>query len=153
MPQESAVKLDYETYSSERKDLYKYQQTAYDNYEKTLTALASSALAFSIGFVGYLQSSAAKGQAAISNGSQPFLYATWAALFLSILCLISCFFVNVKAFTLEMHLLDMALEDTRAFDRSNVWTTVSMWLYAASAILFFAGLSSQLLFCYRNFLQ
>ena len=143
-------KLDYDTYLNERKDLYKYQQAAYDSYEKTLTALASSFLAFSVGFMGFLVSSKPQGAAMLVSGSEIFLYACWTTLSLALLCLLLCFFVNVRAFAVEMRILDDALESTAAFDRTNLWTKFSIALYVTTAVLFLLGLLSLLVFCYRN---
>ena len=143
-------KLDYETYANERRDLYKYQQAAYDSYEKTLTTLASSSLAFSVAFMGFLQSSKPKGVQVLAGGSESLLYACWLAFSLSLVCLLLCFFINVRAFSFEMRILDDALESTSAFDRKNPWTKFSISLYAATAILFVLGLVALLLFSYRN---
>jgi hypothetical protein len=148
-----SAKLDYETYTNERRALYQYQQAAYDSYEKTLTALSSSSLAFSIGFLGFLQASKPKGIAILVAGSKGELYLCWIALFLSLLCLLACFFVNVRAFSVELHILNDALISTTAFDRPNRWTELSIALYFATAGLFVLGLLSLLRFCYQNLLS
>jgi hypothetical protein len=147
-----SAKLDYETYTAERRALYQYQQAAYDSYEKTLTALVSSSLAFSVGFLGFLQASKPKGMTILVAGSEGHLYLCWIALFLSLLCLLACFFVNARAFSVELHILGDALDSTTAFDRPNPWTTVSIALYIATAGLFVLGLLSLLRFCFQNLL-
>ena len=49
--QQKKRKLSLAEYIDERKDLYKYQQTVYDGFERTITALAASFLPFSVAFL------------------------------------------------------------------------------------------------------
>ena len=145
--------LDYDTYASERRELYKYQQSAYDSYEKTLTALTGSTLALSVAFLGFLQSSRPPSTPLIVSGSQFWLYVSWSALTIGLISLSLCFFLNARAFTVEMHILDRALEDASALNQKNWWTSASVVLYAVSAVLFFGGVISLLYFCHLNLLR
>lgn len=91
MPKDVPNPLDYDTYLSERKDLYKYQQAAYDSYEKTLTALVGSTLAMSIAFLGFLQSSRPKGAVLLPPNSEWWLYLSWGTLAGGLIALMRCF--------------------------------------------------------------
>jgi hypothetical protein len=145
--------LDHDTYISERKELYKYQQTCYDNYEKTLTALTSSFLAFSIGLIGYLKSSEPKATPVLVPDTNIFLYTSWITFSLSLVVLLLCFFTNAKAYTVEMQILKKALTDSKALmESNNYWTNISVILYFLTTIFFMSGLISLLFFCFRNFL-
>ena len=153
MPREKLKPLDYDTYLSERKELYKYQQAAYDVYEKTLTVLVGSTLALSVAFLGFLQSSRAKGVALLALDTECWLYLSWGSLAAALVALLLCFFVNARAFTVEMKVLDEALTDGSALERTNAWRNVSLFLYTASSILFIVGLLSLLYFCKMNSLH
>ena len=153
MPNSKTGTLDYETYSSERKELYKYQQAAYDSYEKTLITLTSSFLAFSIGLLGYLQSSKPNEAPAIAPGTEEMIYTSWICLSLSLMGLLACFFLNARAFAVEMGVLDDALTNPAALTKRNWWTTASHVLYGSTTILFAVGLFFLLYFSHHNFLR
>ena len=142
--------LDRQTYLDDRKELYKYQQTAYDNFEKTLTALAGGFLAFSVGFLGFVSRNQPSG-APIQLRSTALLEAAWGFLCISLVALLLCSFVNARAFTIEIVKLEEALADASALGRTNRWTGISKLLYGVATMCFVAGLILLLIFCGRNF--
>jgi len=151
MAETQPVRIDYKQYLDERKELYKYQQANYDSFERTLVALCGSFLAFSIGFLGFLSKGHNASHPVIAPDSAPFLVATWVALSLSLAVLVLCFFVNVRAYTREIKILEEALDNAQALEGPNRWRTLSQGLYWISTIAFFVGLVCLILFCNRNF--
>ena len=153
MPRKKPKSLDYNTYISERKELYKYQQAAYDSYEKTLTALTGSTLALSVAFLGFLQSSRPQEGPIIIKGSESWLYLSWLTLTLGLVLLTLCFFLNIRAYSIEIRILERALDDVKALSQRNPLTSASKILYMVSAILFVAGIVSLLYFCHLNLIH
>ena len=147
----SPPRIDQILYLDERKELYKYQQANYDSFEKTLVTLSGSFLAFSIGFLGFLARGTDPSRPVVTQGSAPFLFGSWILLASSLVALVLCSFVNVRAYTIEIIKLEDARTDAKALDRPNHWRTCSLALYTVSAVGFLAGLISLLLFCKRNF--
>lgn len=143
--------IDQKLYLDERKELYKYQQANYDSFEKTLLTLSGSFLAFSIGFLGFLSRGTDPSRSVLSPGSGQFLLACWILFAASLVALLVCSFVNVRAYTVEIIRLEDARHDSAALDRPNHWRTCSLVLYTVSTFAFLAGLVSLLLFCKRNF--
>ncbi len=150
MTKKRPKRLDYQTYFDERKELYKYQQAAYDSFEKTLTALVGSFLAFSVGFLGFLPKSSPERTSELLGESAFLMIGSWMAFSLSLGCLLMCFFVNAKAYTVEITALEAALEDIAALDKPNSWRPLSIVLYSVSTLGFFVGLALLLLFCHRS---
>ena len=142
--------LDRATFDSDRKELIKYQQAAYDSYEKTLTALVGSTLALSVAFLAFLQSSRAPNTTLLVPGTICWLYATWALLIAALFSLVACFFVNARAFSVEMKILADALTDGKARNRRNAWGVASLGLYGVSALTFCLGILALLYFCHTN---
>jgi hypothetical protein len=142
--------LDYDTVVAERKELVKYQQAAYDSYEKTVTALVASTLALSVAFLAFLQASRLPKASLLVEGTALWLYATWGLLVVSLFSLIACFFVNARAFSVEMSILEMAISDAKARTKANPWSAVSYSLYTISAVSFCAGVLALLYFCHAN---
>ena len=142
--------LDYDTYCSERKELVKFQQAAYDSYEKTLTALVGSSLALSVTFLAFLQSARPEGKELFAADSACWLYASWALLVGALFLLLACFFVNAQAFAIEIDTLAEALTDENALLKSNSWGTTSHVLYIVSAVSFAAAIVFLLYFCLVN---
>jgi len=150
VPHADKKHLDRQLYLDERKELYMYQQTAYDNFEKTLTALVGAFLAFSVAFLGLLGRSQGAGPPNVPHSGR-FLIGAWLFFGVSLTALLCCFFVNARAFTIEIIKLEDALKDERALERHNLWRVLSLWLYGVAAAGFLIGLVLLTLFCKRNF--
>lgn len=148
---DAARGIDQKLYLDERKELYKYQQANYDTFEKTLVTLSGSFLAFSIGFLGFLSRGTDPARSVLTAGSGPLLFACWILLAASLVALLLCSFVNVRAYTFEIIRLEDARHDAAALDTPNNWRTCSLVLYTVATIAFVAGLVSLMLFCRRNF--
>ena len=143
--------IDRKLYLDERKELYKYQQANYDSFEKTLVTLSGSFLAFSIGSLGFLGKGQPPAASVVAPGSGVFLVASWVAFSSSLVALVLCSFVNVRAYTVEIVKLEDALKDATALERPNRWRVCSLGLYWVSTVAFLVGLLSLLVFCKRNF--
>lgn len=140
-------KLPYDTYVKEREMLSKMESTNYENYEKTMMTLAASFLAFSVSFLGLFKSSNASQQVLID---QRFLTLSWILFAISVVSILVGFLVGALAIRAEVNLIEEALEDIRALDGKNHWTSTQYILYVASGLSFVAGIYFLLLFCSMN---
>lgn len=143
--------LPRDEYIDERKELYKYQQAAYDGFERTITALSASFLAFSVAFLGFVTRPVGQ-NAVIGSVRRPgLLLASWLTFSASLVSLLLLFFANARGFTVEIEKIEDALHDDTALERSNIWVVVSKSLYGTSLFGFLSGLFFLLAFCWHNF--
>lgn len=142
--------LSRQEYIEERRELSRAQQACYEAFEKTLVTLSGSFFVFSIGLLGYLGKEHTVGRD-VTKGVGIYLIVSWCALTVSLLILMGCFFVNAKSYTIEIDKLEEALTDFSALARKNVWSIVALCLYAASTVLFFAGVALLALFSWKVF--
>ena len=153
MPKKQLMTVSHEEYVDERKELEKYRQASYDSFERVLTTLAGSFLAFSVAFLGALKFMRQADEPLVAPGSSWLLAASWVGFAVSLVSLLLVFFVNARSFTLEITKLEEALEDARALDVPNRWSYVSLVMYSFSALAFVAGLGFLLWFCRSNFIS
>ena len=138
--------LSREEYSAERKELYKYQQENWANFEKTLLTLSSGFLAFSMSFLAFLARPA--GQPIVGHR---LLWSSWIALGVAVAALLVCYPLNIRGYTFEIVRIEDALTDPTALDRLNPWSRYGQILYGVSAVAFLLGLVLLAVFCKRNF--
>ena len=152
VPAPQPIRLTRQEYLDERRELYKYQQANYDSFETTLVTLSGSFLVFSISFLAFLKSGREAGLPLMQPGSAKFILGSWILLAVSLSILVVSFFVNARAYTVEILRVEQALGDIRALDAPNPWSTAAMWIYGISTVSFLAGVTSLVWFCRMNFI-
>lgn len=137
-------------YQEERKELNKYQQVAYDSYERTLTTLSGFFFTLTTALLAYFS----KGGGGSVDGRQPFdrgyLMISLSLFFASLALLLSCFFVNAASFTFEIDRLGRAQSKLDALNEVNYWALASKVFYALTLILFLGGMGGLLAFASVN---
>jgi hypothetical protein len=142
--------ITYDDYIKEREHLSKYEQTNYDNYEKTIITLAAAFLAFSVSFLGLVRKAVPTGQPPPSLSSINILIWSWVLFAVSILSILFCFPVNGSSLRAEVKELENMRDGKHTPDRINTWVMAGYILYAISGLSFVAGLALLLIFCARN---
>jgi hypothetical protein len=145
------TRLTQQEYLDERRQLSKYQQENYQNYEKTLVTLSGSFIAFSMALLTFLAKDSSPKAAAASVVYSKYVVGSWFAFGSSLLILLGGFFVSIRVFTIEAVLLEEALEDLGALGKSNWWNTISLWLNGLSAFCFLSGVILLMVFCWNVF--
>lgn len=144
--------LPHKEYLEERKELYKYQQAAYDSYEKTLVTLSASFFTLTSAILAYLQKELTTSGVPVPLEGKVFLLVSISLFSLSLAILLGCFFMNAKSYTFEIERLERARAAWSALEEVNPWTRYSLGLYAANFLAFIAGLITLIAFAKVNFL-
>jgi hypothetical protein len=143
--------LSQQEYLEERKELYKYQQAAYDSYEKTLVTLSGSFFTLTAAILTYLQKEATGSNTTLPLAGKGYLVLGLALFSVSLTILLGCFFMNAKGYTFEIERIERARQNWSVLSEVNPWTRLSLALYAANFLTFIAGLVSIIAFAKLNF--
>ena len=100
--------LSQQEYLEERKELYKYQQAAYDSYEKTLVTLSGSFFTLTAAILTYLQKEATGSNTTLPLAGKGYLVLGLALFSVSLTILLGCFFMNARGYTFEIERIERA---------------------------------------------
>jgi hypothetical protein len=142
--------LEYEVYVRERENLYKYQQSNWASYEKTIVTLSAAFLAFSVSFLGLVKKEPILGAPPETIKFLALLITSWVLFAASVLLILLSFPANAGAFDVETRKIEDALSDGSALDRRNKWTRLGYTIYALAGTSFIAGIVLLLVFCAHN---
>lgn len=91
------------------------------------------------------------GDRIVTAGSGGYLFGSWVAFAVALSVLLIGFFVNIRAYTVEIVRIEDALHEPAALDRPNLWTACGKGLYMVSASAFLLGVVLLVIFCTLNF--
>jgi len=140
----------YDDYVKERELLSKFEQAAFDNFEKTILTLSSAFLVFSISFLGIIRKKADSGAALPPLASIDFLVFSWVSFAASVLFMLLCFVTNALSLRAAVADIEPLLEEKKPTRKAHKWNIMSYILYALSGIAFIIGVILLLTFCAKN---
>ena len=146
----SKPQIEYKDYLAEREHLSKYEQSNYDNYEKTILTLSAAFLAFSVSFLGLFRKKVDSGTDLPALTARFLLIWSWISFASSIFFMLLSFLINAIAIRAEVVELQLRLEGTPPSSKRNNWTFLGYLLYFISGITFISGLILLLTFCAYN---
>lgn len=140
----------YDDYVKERELLSRFEQAAFDSYEKTILTLSSAFLVFSISFLGIIRKKADSGVGLPPLESMNLLICSWISFAASVLLMLLCFVTNAKSLRTAVADIEPLLEGIERTVKAQNWNIASYLLYAFSGSAFVAGVVLLLTFCAKN---
>jgi hypothetical protein len=141
--------IKYDDYVRERDSLSKFEQAAYDGYEKTILTLASAFLAFSLSFLGLIRGKGVQPGAQASLIAVGLLKLSWISFAVSVVVMLCNFMVNALGLRASVKDLEDALEKKQA-NSAQKWTRAGFFLYFLAGLAFTVGIVVLIRFCVCN---
>ena len=139
----------YDDYVKEREQLVKYEQQAYDNFQKTILTLSSAFLAFSVSFLGLLKRDGGA-QPPPPLNSLPLLVSSWISFASSVILMLVDFVIDAKALRTAVADIEPLAEGKAQKSNASKWNRRGYVVLGVAGAAFTLGIIMLLVFCARN---
>ncbi len=140
----------YEDYVKERELLIRYEQQAYDNYQKTILTLSSAFLLFSVSFLGIIKRDAGSQPVLLALHSVGLLVWAWISFASSVLLMLLCFAIDAKALRTAVADIEPLADGKAPEKRAGKWNVLCHLLHTLCGVAFAVGVILLLSFCGTN---